>query len=69
MGKSEDNGIYLIDDEATIREKVMRAVTDSGPTKMNQEPPEPIRNLFTLMEVLSSSDTVEILKKNTASVK
>jgi len=63
MGKSEGNGIYLIDDEKTIRKKVMRSVTDSGPTKMNQEPPEPIQNLFSLMEVLSSADTVEFFKE------
>lgn len=63
MGKSEGNGIYLIDDEKTIRKKVMRAVTDSGPTKMNQEPPEPIQNLFSLMGILSTADTVEFFKE------
>ena len=31
MGKSEGNCIYLIDDEKTLRKKVMRAVTDEGP--------------------------------------
>ena len=41
-----------------LRKKVMRAVTDSGPTEMNQEKPEPIQNLFTLMEVVSTPDTV-----------
>ena len=57
MGKSEGNAIYLCDDEATIRKKVMRAVTDSGPTQLNQEKPEPIRNLFTLLKLVSSEDT------------
>lgn len=33
MGKSEGNAIYLIDDEKTIRKKVMKAVTDNGPTE------------------------------------
>ena len=49
MGKSEGNAIYLIDDEKTISKKVMRAVTDAGPTEPNSEKPEPIQNLFTLM--------------------
>ena len=57
MGKSENNGIFLVDDEKTIRKKVMRAVTDSGPTEMNQKKPEPIENLFTLLKVISPIDT------------
>ena len=40
MGKSEGNAINLYEDPASIRKKVMRAVTDSGPTEMNQEKPE-----------------------------
>ena len=59
MGKSEGNAIYLCDDEATIRKKVMRAVTDAGPTMLNQEKPEPIRNLFTLLELVSEKDTYD----------
>ncbi|MDR2917741.1 MAG: tryptophan--tRNA ligase [Tannerella sp.] len=56
MGKSEGNAIYLIDDEKTIRKKVMRAVTDSGPVTPNSQKPEPIQNLFTLMEIVSSQE-------------
>lgn len=59
MGKSEGNCIYLMDDEKTISKKVMRAVTDSGPTEPNSEKPEVIQNLFTLMEIVSSSETYE----------
>jgi tryptophanyl-tRNA synthetase len=58
MGKSEGNGIFLIDDEKTITKKVMRAVTDSGPTHPQSEMSEPIRNIFTILEVVSSPDTV-----------
>jgi tryptophanyl-tRNA synthetase len=58
MGKSEGNGIYLYEDPAEIRKKVMRAVTDSGPTQMNQQKPEPIENLFTLMKIVSGPDVV-----------
>ncbi|MEE4257650.1 MAG: tryptophan--tRNA ligase [Bacteroidales bacterium] len=58
MGKSEGNAILLADPPEVIRKKVMRAVTDSGPTEKNQEKPEPIQNLFTLMNVVSSAETV-----------
>lgn len=56
MGKSEGNAIYLVDDAKTISKKVMRAVTDSGPVAPNSELPEPIANLFTLMELVSSKE-------------
>jgi len=60
MGKSEGEGnaVFLGEDPKSIRKKVMRAVTDSGPTEMNQEKPEPIQNLFNLMKVVSTEDTV-----------
>jgi len=57
MGKSDNNAIYLIDDPKTIQKKVMRAVTDAGPEKENQEKPQAIQNLFDLMLVVSSPDT------------
>ncbi|MDR1937905.1 MAG: tryptophan--tRNA ligase [Tannerellaceae bacterium] len=59
MGKSEGNAIYLIDDEKTIRKKVMKAVTDSGPATPNSEKPEPIANLFTMMQIVSSPETYD----------
>lgn len=59
MGKSEGNAIYLCDDEATIRKKVMRAVTDSGPVEPNQVKPEPIQNLFTFLELVSTRETYD----------
>ena len=61
MGKSNGDAdcIYLSDPEATVRKKIMRAVTDSGPTQANQEKPEAIQNLFDLMKVVSSLDTLE----------
>jgi len=58
MGKSEGNGIYLSDDEKTITKKVMRAVTDSGPTEPNSPMPESIQNIFTILEVVSTPNTV-----------
>ncbi len=62
MGKSEGNAIYLIDEPKAIRKKVMKAVTDSGPTEPNQEMPEPVQNLFTIMEVVSTPDTVTFFR-------
>ena len=59
MGKSEGNGIYLCDDEKTITKKVMRAVTDSGPTEPNSPKPEVIENLFTLLKLVSEPETVQ----------
>ena len=59
MGKSEGNAIYLIDDEKTIKKKVMKAVTDQGPTEPNSEKPAPIQNLFTMMEIVSTKDTYD----------
>ncbi|MCY1636565.1 MULTISPECIES: tryptophan--tRNA ligase [Marinifilum] len=59
MGKSEGNAICLVDDPKDIRKKVMKAVSDSGPTEMNQEKPEPIQNLFTLMDIVSTKDTYD----------
>jgi tryptophanyl-tRNA synthetase len=60
MGKSEGEGnaIFLADPADVVRKKVMRAVTDAGPTEKNQEKPEPIENLFQLMKVVSKPETV-----------
>jgi tryptophanyl-tRNA synthetase len=59
MGKSEGEGnaVFLSDSPEVIRKKVMRAVTDSGPTAENQEKPVEIQNLFDIMKVVSSPDT------------
>ncbi len=60
MGKSEGEGnaVFLSDSPEVIRKKVMRAVTDSGPTTENQTKPEEIQNLFDLMKVVSAPDTI-----------
>ena len=58
MGKSEGNAINLADEPEVIRKKVMKAVTDSGPTKPNQEMADSIKNLFTIMKVVSNPETV-----------
>lgn len=61
MGKSEGeaNAVYLSDSPEVVRKKVMRAVTDSGPTEPNSIKPDAIQNLFDLMQVVSSEDTLK----------
>ncbi len=59
MGKSEGNGIFLIDSDKDIRKKVMRAVTDEGPKTPNSEMSEPVANIFSIMKIVSAPDTVE----------
>lgn len=59
MGKSEGNAVNLFDDPKDIRKKVMRAVTDAGPTEMNSAKPEPIQNLFTLMNIVSDPEVAK----------
>lgn len=63
MGKSDGNCIYLIDDEKTIRKKVMKAVTDGGPTTPNSEKPEVIKNLFTFLDIVSTPDTKDFFEE------
>jgi tryptophanyl-tRNA synthetase len=46
-----------MDEPDAIRKKVMRAVTDTGPEKENQEKPEVIQNIFSLLKLVSSEDT------------
>jgi tryptophanyl-tRNA synthetase len=64
MGKSEGNGLYLVDDEATIRKKVMKAKTDTGPTVPNSEMPEEIKNLFTIAQIVSKPETVTMFRNS-----
>jgi len=59
MGKTEGNAIYLSDEPKAIKKKVMKAVTDAGPTEPNQEMAEPIKNIFKLMEIVSEKETYE----------
>ena len=61
MSKSENNlaTIYLADDDTNIRKKIMKAKTDQGPAEPNSVKPDYIQNLFTLMALVSSADTVK----------
>ncbi len=60
MGKSEGEGnaIFLNEDPVSIRKKIMKAKTDSGPTIPNQAKPIEIENLFSLMKIVSAPETI-----------
>ncbi len=58
MGKSEGNCIFLCEEPKLIQKKVMKALTDAGPTEAHSVKPESIENLFVLLKSVSSSDTV-----------
>jgi tryptophanyl-tRNA synthetase len=58
MGKSEGNCIYLIDEPKVIEKKVKKALTDEGPTGENTPKPDYIENLFTLMKVVSTPESI-----------
>jgi tryptophanyl-tRNA synthetase len=60
MSKSdgENNVINLADSPETIRKKMSKAVTDSGPTKPDSVPTTAVQNLFDLMKKVSAADTL-----------
>lgn len=61
MSKSENQlaTLYLADTDEEIRKKIMKAKTDQGPAEPNSVKPDYIQNLFTLMRLVSSADTVQ----------
>jgi tryptophanyl-tRNA synthetase len=61
MSKSENQlaTLYLSDDDELIRKKVMKAKTDSGPAEKNSQKPDYIENIFLLMKLVSSEETVK----------
>ena len=61
MSKSAGAGdtIYLADEAKALNKKIMRAVTDAGPQKDNSEKSSAIQNIFDLMALVSSPDTIE----------
>ena len=61
MSKSENqmNTLYLADDDESIRKKIMKAKTDSGPTLPNSVKPDYIEGLFNLLKVVGDKEVVE----------
>ena len=65
MSKSDNESscIYLADAPEVIRKKVMRAVSDSGPTEPNQPKTQAIENLFSLMDIVSNKETISFFEE------
>lgn len=61
MSKSENQfaTIFLSDDDDLIRKKIMKATTDVAPTVPNSEKTPNIENLFQLMKLVSTPDTLQ----------
>lgn len=61
MSKSENQmaTLYLADEDETIRKKVMKAKTDTGPAKPNSPKPDYIENIFLLMNLVCSADVIQ----------
>lgn len=65
MSKS-DTGmscIYLSDSPELIKKKVMKAVSDSGPTEPNQPKSQSVENLFQLMRAVSAPETLAFFEE------
>ncbi|MCZ2130815.1 MAG: tryptophan--tRNA ligase [Bacteroidia bacterium] len=68
MSKSagEADCIYISEEADILKKKIMRAVTDSGPTKPNSKLTQPVANIFSLMELVSDKDVTYSFKKSYA---
>ena len=60
MSKSENQmaTLYLADSNDVIRNKVMKAKTDNGPTEPNSVKPDFVENVFLLMKLVSAENVV-----------
>lgn len=65
MSKSENEmaTIFLSDEDEAIRKKIMKARTDTGPTENNSVKPDYIDNLFLLMKLVSSKETLDYFEE------
>lgn len=61
MSKSENQmaTLYLADSDDMIRKKVMKAKTDSGPVEKNTPKPDYIENIFLLMNLVCTAETIQ----------
>jgi tryptophanyl-tRNA synthetase len=65
MSKSENemNTLYLADSDEMIQKKIMKAKTDQGPETPDSTKPDYIQNLFTLLKLVSTKDTVTFFEE------
>jgi tryptophanyl-tRNA synthetase len=66
MSKSENLNatLYLADDDEAIRKKLKKAKTDVAPTEPDSEMTEAVSNIFQLMNLVSSKETIEKFTKD-----
>ncbi|MBS3914230.1 MAG: tryptophan--tRNA ligase [Bacteroidetes bacterium] len=64
MSKSagEADCIYLDDAPEVLNKKIMRAVSDSGPSEPGAAKSQPVQNLFDLMALVSNDDTISFFE-------
>ncbi len=64
MSKSDGDNtvINLNDDDATVRKKIMKAVSDVSPLEPNSTPSQAVQNLFDLMTLVSSQEVINYYK-------
>jgi tryptophanyl-tRNA synthetase len=60
MSKSagEADNIYLDDEPEVLQKKIMRAVSDSGPSEPGAPKSQAVQNLFDLMELVCTADVI-----------
>ncbi|MEO6705540.1 MAG: tryptophan--tRNA ligase [Ginsengibacter sp.] len=65
MSKSENKmaTLYLSDEDDAIRNKIMKAKTDGGPSTNNSIKPEYIQNIFLLLKLVSTEDTLNYFEE------
>ncbi len=66
MSKSagEADNIYLDDDAVVLQKKIMRAVSDSGPSEPGAPKSQAVQNLFDLMELVCAPDVIAQFDKD-----
>lgn len=73
MSKSVNEAatLFLADEDSAIRKKVMKAQTDEGPKENNSLKPDYIENLFLLMKLVSTEETINFFneKYNTCDIR
>lgn len=68
MSKSDGDNtvINLNDEDAVVRKKIMKAVSDIAPTEPNSTPSQAVQNLFDLMHLVSTPDVIAHYKNTFA---
>lgn len=57
--KGENTCIYLDEEPESIRKKIMKATTSATPTEPNSSKTEAVQNIFDLMKLVSTNDTIQ----------